>query len=774
MTATTVVGTSPRRLDLDDKITGKARYASDIQLPGMLYGKIVRSDRPHARILKIDVSAAEELPGVEAVVYGDIGGYFGEAVRDQRLFAVEKVRFIGEPIAAIAADTAATAELAASLINVEYDDLPAVFHPLDALAPDAPLIHDDLGAFAQPEGLVRYGNVCGEITLAYGDIDSAFAAADKIVEGVYSAHSAHQAPMEPRAAVAEVDGNGALTIRASTQAPFAVRHQLHEALGLSYGDLRVVAETVGGGFGSKTEAHVENYAALLARETGRPVKVANTREEDLSFGSPRHPMLIQIKTALDANGNIAARQAKATMDAGAYSGGSPLLAAVAAMLIPGPYRIPNLKVDVLAVHTNNVNFSAYRGPTGPQAVFAVESHTDEIAKQLGLDPVTFRMRNIFTDGDTGHSGQPLPKVALRETIAKAAEAIDLGTENPPSRPGWRRGKGIACGWWPTSAGASGCSILFNEDGTISVQSGAAEIGTGAVMAAIPQIVAEELGVRYEDIRMVWGDTASTPMDAGALGSRTLFNMGRAAQRAAQAAKAELIRRAADLLEAAEADLDIRDGLIRVKGVPDQELTIAELTKTQMWTSEPIQAGGSFVVDPTDYDPSRWTGSLLQAFNAASFHCHAAEVEVDPDTGKVEVIDYVAVQDAGFAVFPQGVEGQMEGGAVQGIGYSLFEELIFEDGRVANPNLALYKLPTALDVPKVRTVIVESASEHGPYGAKGVGEPPVVFPSGAIANAVARAIGVPVHTTPISAERVLRSLREGESATIPNIDLFAIE
>jgi CO/xanthine dehydrogenase Mo-binding subunit len=768
-TATTIVGSRARRLDVVDKLTGKARYASDLRLPGMLYGKIVRSERPHARIVRIDASAAEELPGVEAVLYGAVGNRFGEAVKDQTLFAVDKVRHVGEPVAAVAADSEATAELAASLIEIEYEDLPAVFDPIAALKADAPLVHDDVTAYPQPDGLLRWGNVCAQILLERGDVAAAFARADRVVEGTYAAHSAHQMPMEPKAVVAEVDGRGAVTLHASTQHAFGVRHQVHEALGLSHADVRVAAETVGGGFGSKVEASVEYYAALLARATGRPVRVVNTREEDLAFGTPRHPMLIHLRTALAADGAILGREARATMDAGAYSGGSPLLAGVAALLIPGPYRIPNLKVEVLAVHTNNIAFGAYRGPTGPQSVFAVESHTDAIARELGMDRLEFRLKNILSDGDTGHTGQPLPKVSLRETLTKAAEAIGWGTDAAPSVASRKRGKGLACGWWLTTAGSAGCSVQMNEDGTVAVQTGAAEIGTGSVMAAIPQIVAEELGVRYEDVRVVWGDTATTPMDAGAQGSRTLFNMGRAAQRAAQAAKSELLRRAADILEAAEADLEVRDGRVTIRGVPDHGVTYAELTAGQMWTSEPVIGKGAYVMESTPYDPGTLKGSLFTAFNAPSFHCHAAEVEVDPETGLTRVVDFVVAQDVGFAVNPTAIEGQMQGGAVQGIGYALLEELFFEEGRLANPNLALYKLPTTLDAPNIRTIIVESASEHGPYGAKGVGEPPVVMSSGAVANAVADAIGVPIRTLPLTPERVVRAVREGETAVVPRVD-----
>jgi CO/xanthine dehydrogenase Mo-binding subunit len=575
--------------------------------------------------------------------------------------------------------------------------------------------------------------------------------------------------METRAAVAEFDGSGRLVVHSSTQHPFGVRQQLVDALGMAHGNIRVIAETVGGGFGSKLEASVEMYAALLARETGRPVRIVNTREEDLISGTPRHPILIALRSALDPAGAIQAREATIVMDAGAYAIGSPVLASVAAMLAPGPYRIPNLKVEVLAVHTNNPPFGAYRGPSGPQIVYAVESHTDAIARELGIDPLELRLRHIFRDGDLGHSGQVLEHVGMAEALTGAAEAIGWDTVETPSSPNLRRGKGLACAWWLTTPGSAGCSVQLNDDGTVVVHTGAAEIGTGAVMAGVAQIIAEELGVSAGAVRMIWGDTDATPMDAGAQGSRTVFNMGRAAQRAAQAARAELLRRAASILEAAEADLEVLDGRVSVRGVPDRSVTYADLMAGQMWASEPVIGKGTFLADPTPYDDTTLQGSLFPAFNAPSYHCHAAEVEVDMDTGLTRVVDFVVAQDVGFAINPTYVEGQMQGGAAQGIGYALTEELVIEEGRIINPNLALYKLPTMQEAPRIRTEIVEFASEHGPYGAKGVGEPPVILPPGAIANAITNAIGLEIRTTPFTPERVYRAIRQGDEGLAPELD-----
>src|SRR4051794_26898623 len=758
-TAPTIVGTRAQRLDAFDKVTGRARYVGDLSLPGMLYGKIVRSDRPHARIISIDTRAAEALPGVEVVLTADhASGRFGEFIKDQTVFAVDRVRYVGEPVAAIAAESEAIADLAASLIDVTYEDLPAVFDPIAALEPDSPLVHDDAPSYAGPEPLIRWGNVLSQITLNLGDVETAFARADYIVEGTYSAHSVHQTPMEPRAVVADVDAAGRLTIHSSTQHPFGVRYQLHEALQIPFTDIRVVTETVGGGFGSKLEASLDLYAAILARTTQRPVRLVNSREEDFVSGNPRHPMILHLRSALAADGTILGREARVVMDSGAYSIGTPLLGGVAAMLAPGPYRIPNIAVEVLSVYTNKMPFAAYRGPTGPQTIFAVETHMDEIARELGLDRVALRLHNAFADEDSGHSGQPLQRVSLKEAIQRAADAIRIDEPSETGDPTLIRGKGLACAWWLTTAGAAGCGVQLNEDGTVVVQLGASEIGTGSVMSGIAQVVAEELRVPMDTIRIVWGDTDATPFDAGAQGSRTLFNAGRAAQAAAQDARQQLLQRAADMLEAAPEDLEVENGMVRVRGVPDRGVSYADLMAGQMWLTGPVLGRGTFLATQPDFDVSTFQGTIFTAFNAPSFHCHAAEVEIDRETGHTRVVDYVAVQDAGFAVNPTLVEGQMQGGAVQGIGYALTEELVIDEGRLLNPNLALYKIPTTLEAPNIRTVILEYASDEGPYGAKGVGEPPVILPAGAISCAIADAIGVPVRTTPFTPERVRQVIR----------------
>lgn len=749
------LGERAPRLDAIEKVTGRARYTSDIVLPGMLYGVIVRSDRPFARLRRIDTSAAESISGVEAVATAtDAPGRFGEVVKDQLVFAQDVVRFVGEPIAAIAADSPETARAAAALIDVEYEDLDPVFDPEKAVEEGAPLLHEGYEDYTAPNVLIRHGNVCSLATLEKGDVEAAFQQAERIFEDSYATHSVHQTPMETRAVVADVDAQGRVTVYSSTQHPFGVRAQIAEALSLPLTGIRVTTPPVGGGFGSKLEACVELYAVILARKARRPVKIVNSREEDLAMGNPRHPMRFRLRSAVDAEGNLTGREVRIVMDAGAYSAGSPVLTGVAANLAPGPYRIPNVRVEVVAAYTNKVAFSAYRGPTGPQTVFAVESHTDAIARRLGMDPLEFRLRHVFREGDIAHNGQVLEGVSLTEVLEKAAEAIGW---NQKQASDGLVGRGLACGWWTTTSGAASCTVKMNEDGTVVVQTGAAEIGTGAVMAGVAQIVAAELGVDLEKVKILWGDTEATPFDAGAQGSRTLFNMGKAAQQAAKQVREQLLRRAEEQLEAKLEDLEILDGRVSVRGASDWTVSYADLMSGAMWVTGAIAATANFLAEPTPYETARLRGSLYPTFNSPSFHCHAARVVVDPDTGLVRVTDMVAAQDVGFAVNPQYIEGQMQGGAAQAFGFVLTEELHFEDGRILNPNLALYKLPTASDTPRITPVIVAKPSKQGLYGMKGVGEPPVVFGGAAIGNAVFDAIGVQITETPLTPERVYRAL-----------------
>jgi CO/xanthine dehydrogenase Mo-binding subunit len=523
-------------------------------------------------------------------------------------------------------------------------------------------------------------------------------------------------------------------------------------MGAPESDVRIVATGIGGGFGSKLYPQIEPFVALLARKAGRPVRLVTPIEEELIAGLPRHPCKLYLKTGVKKDGTFVARQARMILDTGAYAGSGPEIASVGVLVLAGPYRTPHLQLDAYAVLTNKTNFGAYRGPGGPQALFALESHFDIIAEKLGLDPLTFRLKNIAGEGDEAPNGQVLHGVGLRECLEKAAAAIEWGKPAGPNR-----GKGLSCGWWTTTGGLSMSRVRLDTGGHVVVTVGTQEIGTGAIMGGVPQVVAEMMGVKMEDVRLVVADTASGLYDWGSQGSRTLFNVGRAAQFAC----VDLIRQIKDLaekiLEVSADDLELRDGAVVVKGAPAERISLAQLA--QLDTKGSLQGRGESLPDPAAYDTARMNSCLYPAFHYPSFHCHAAEVEVDPGTGEVKVTRYAAAHDIGHAVNPTLIEGQIHGGVAQGIGMALMEEIVYRDGHVLNNNWTDYKLPTLADVPDVQAIIVQQPVEGGPFGMKGLGESPVIHPPAALANAIARAIGVRLTSLPITAEKILRALKD---------------
>jgi CO/xanthine dehydrogenase Mo-binding subunit len=461
------------------------------------------------------------------------------------------------------------------------------------------------------------------------------------------------------------------------------------------------------------------------------------------------------------DGTLVARQARLLLDTGAYAGSGPEIAGVALLVLAGPYRTPHLKLDVLAVMTNKTNFGAYRGPGGPQAVFALESHLDEVAEKLGLDPLEFRLRNILQDGDTAGNGQRVEGVGLRECLEKAAAAIDWGQPAGPNR-----GKGLACGWWTTTGGLSMSRVRLDPGGKVVVTVGTQEIGTGAIMGGVPQVVAETLDVPLDDVRLVVADTSSGLWDFGSQGSRTLFNVGRAAN-AACAELVQAIRSLAEkVLEVPAADLELKGGYVMARDNPDDRISLADLVRRDLTGT--LQGRGQSFPEPWAHDKARLGSCLYPAFHYPSFHCHAAEVEVDPGTGEVTVLRYAAAHDIGFAVNPRLVEGQIHGGVAQGIGMGLMEELVIRDGRVTNTNWTDYKLPTVADVPDIQAIIVQHPVPGGPFGAKGLGESPVIHPPAALANAVRHAAGVRLRGLPLTAEKILCALDapspQGEEAS----------
>jgi CO/xanthine dehydrogenase Mo-binding subunit len=756
---TTVVGRRLNRLDGPDKVTGKFVYGADLSAPGLLHCKVFRSTIPHGRIKRLDISKALAYPGVRTVITAeDIPSNirYGHTLKDEIVFARDYVRYYGEAIAALAADTREIAEKALKLIDIEYEPLPVITDPEEALKPDAPLLHPDWRDYKGNPALIRYDNVCAHTSINTGDVEKAFAEADYVFEDRYTSHMVHQGYLEARAGMAHIEADGMVVITSSTQNPFGLLGNLSDILQLPTSKIRVISSGVGGGFGGKLDLGVEHFVALLARKTGRPVKYLWDREEEMKAAAPREGSVIYVKTGIMKDGTIIARQGKVILDAGAYSGDDTVIASVGAMLVRGPYNIPNLKVDSMAVYTNKANCGAYRGPSAPQTYYAIESHLDSIASKLNFDKVELRRLNALKDGDMGPTGQILDSVCMQETLTKAAEKI--GMDQP--RPKYT-GRGLACAIW-TSAGGSSCAyVQLNDDGTVVLITGGKEIGTGAMTMGVAQIVAEEMGIDITDVRLITGDTYATPYDFGAQGGRTTFNVGNAARIAAQDAKRQLFESVSEKLNVPVERLNLKNKQVYDSDNPAKNISLAEFAADRVWNGGPIIGRGSFIIQPTEYDTSTIKGGTYPVFNFPSFHTHAAEVEVDPDTGEVTVKRFVVAQDVGFAINPTGVEGQLTGGAVQGIGYALSEEIVYKDGVVLNPNMTDYKMPTIMDVPRIETIIVESPSKGGPYGAKGVGEAPIILPAAAIANAVADAIGVYIHELPITAEKVLRALKEKE-------------
>lgn len=754
MTDLKVVGHRLPRQDAWDKATGRYVYGMDFQVEGQLHGTILRSPHPHARIVSIDTSRARALDGVEAVITAqdlppDL--LMPGVVTDQPPLARDRVRYHGEPVALIAARTLDIAEQAKELIEVQYEPLPPILDAEAAMAPDAPLVHEDWESYHAEEGLVRRGNICCHASLHTGDPEGGFAEADLIVESEFTTESVHQSHVEPRVATGVV-GDGQATVYSNTQLPYWIRTNVAHVLGLEEEAVRIVTTGIGGGFGSKLYPQIEPFVALLSRATGRPVRLVVPLSDELIAGLPRHPSKSWLRTGVKKDGTIVAHQARIILDTGAYTGSGPEIASVAVLVLSGPYRIKNVHIDAYAVLTNKTNFGAYRGPGGPQALFALESHIDSIADRLGMDPLEFRLKNIVEEGDETANGQVLAAVGLREAIEKATAAVEWSKPAGPNR-----GKGMAIGWWTTTLQLSTSLVNLREDGKIVVNVGTPEIGTGAIAGGVPQVVAEVMGVSFDDVVVNVTDTTAGLWDWGSQGSRTVSNVGRAARFACLDLIEKLKDLAEKVLEVNADKLEVGGGYVFVKEVPDERVSLRDLVRLD--TEGRLRSLAESKPDFAKYDDTRLTSCLYPAFHFPSFHCHAAEVEVDPATGMVRIVRYAAAHDIGKAINPTLVEGQIHGGVVQGIGMALMEEVLYdEDGHMFNPSWTDYKLPTFADAPDITAIIVEHRSELGPYGSKGLGESPVIEPPAALANAITRAIGTRVRSLPITPEKVLKALK----------------
>jgi CO/xanthine dehydrogenase Mo-binding subunit len=743
------------RSDARTKVTGHATYGVDLVAPRMLVGGLMRARVPAGRIERLDVSRAAAMPGVWVVTAADLPvPRYGMVLADQPPLADTHVRFSGEPVAAVAAVDEATLVAALDAVELRVTPTERVDDPETALTDGAPRVHEDLDGYEAHVPTERYGNVCGRSRVEDGGVDEAFARAAHVVSGTYRTPRVHQGYIEPRACLATARPDGGYEVRTSTQNPFGVRGTLAKILDLPPSRIHVRGTVVGGGFGGKLDVTFEHYACLLARASGRPVKFVSSRAEEFVAANPRENSVVEIRSALDEDGTIIGREVRCLLDAGAYAHDTPFIGSVASLQGSGPYRVGSVRCEALSVYTNTQPTGAYRGPTGPQMVLAVESHMDELADTVGEDRVAYRRRHLFHEGDRAGNGQIVTGVSIEECLDRATEAIGYGRDLPE-----HHGIGIACAWWTTTGQPTSAAVRLDGDGTLAVTTGATEIGSGALAAGVVHLVADAFGVAPDAVRLAsTSDTEVSSFDFGAQGSRTTFSVGRAALAACDELRDQLLEEAAELLEADPGDLEVAEGQVRVLGAPERARGIAEVGAAAQARRGPLHATASFAAPPTEHDRS-CTGPdhFYPAFSSPSFHCHAVEVAVDPETGAVNVVRYVAVQDVGRALVPPAIEGQVHGGVLQGIGYALYEEQRLVDGHVADTDLERYKLPTAVEAPPLEVVLVEEPSPVGPHGAKGVGEPPIIVPGAAVASAVAAATGRRVHELPLTPERVLELL-----------------
>ncbi|MDO8690452.1 MAG: molybdopterin-dependent oxidoreductase [Dehalococcoidia bacterium] len=750
-----VVGKSPPRLEGVEKATGRAVYGQDLRRSGMLIGKVLRSRFPHANILSIDTREAEALPGVMALLTAkDVPpGLQGLMVKDENVLAVDRVRFLGEAVAAVAAIDGDTAQRALGLIKVVYQELPAVFDPEEAMAEDAPILHPDLGSYRAGKMVKGTGNTCIHVSICKGDVEDGFRKADHVLEDTFRTQMVLHAYMEPHAALAEVDERGRITIWTTTQGPFSVRAHMTEIFHLPMSMVRVIGVRCGGGFGGKTRSLVAPIAVLLAMKSHRPVKVALSMDEDFISSHPRHPSVVRIKSGVMKDGTLLARQATVIMDTGAYADFGPVATSGATTYALGPYRIPHVKSDGYCVYTNKTSCGALRAPGAVQAAFAVESHMDKIAHRLGMDPMELRLKNAVQEGDLSHTGQVYGRIGLRGTL----EAIKnyLKRQGPPV-PG--RAWGVACGQWGIGGASSSAQVKINEDGTAVLLTGAMDLGTGSD-TVLCQIAAEELGLRLEDMSIVTADTDATPYDMASVGNRITFTAGNAVRRAAADAREQLLEMAGELLEASPRDLEAVDRRVCVKGSPDRAVPIAQLAAMSHGKGGPILGRGSYAPTSPAYDPTTARGHAYPSRPGDSFCAQAAEVEVQPETGAIKVLRVVAAHDLGRAINPQMAEAQVEGSLGFGLGFALREEVKFERGKTMNPHLTDYRLSTAMDMPPIDIIMMEEAKGEGPYGALGLAETPNIPSAAAVANAIFNAAGIRLNELPVTPEKVRAALRE---------------
>jgi CO/xanthine dehydrogenase Mo-binding subunit len=761
------IGENKPRLDAREKVTGAAIYADDIQFGNsLLYARIKRSPHPHALIKKIDASKASVLPGVKAVVTGeDFPGYIGLYLKDRHIFCRDRVRYVGDPVVGVAAISEEIAEKALNLIEVEYEVLEPVLNPKFGASPEAPLLHPDLGQYTVANFIFpKPGtNISNHFKIRKGDVDNVWDKCAAVIERKYWTPHIQHVPIEPHVAIAKVDETGEITLWGSSQSPFAQRNLIAQALGISQNKMRVIAPFVGGGFGSKAGVCMESLAVAIATKVkGRPVKLLLTREEEFVTAFVRQGMAAYIKMGCDEKGKILAMENKFYWDGGAYTEYGVNITRASGYSSSGPYEVPNVKTDSYCVYTNHPVGGAMRGFGMPEMHAGLEQCIDELALQIGMDAVEFRKLNCLKTGSILVTGSKMHATGLPICIEKTAEAIGWGTKAPASAPNKRRGKGLALMWkapaMPPNAGSSAW-VELAEDGTVNVGGGGQELGQG-VFTVMAQMAAGALGVPYESVRIATPvDTRYSPYEWQTVASRLTWSMGNAVVNAAKDAKRQILDTVAEAWEETPEDLDIVNGVVisykTEKEIPLKNLVVYGLPRPgdQGWMGGPVVGRGKFMPTyVTGLDAE--TGQGERAVVHYTTGAQAVELEVDLDTGRIEILKGVSAFDVGKAINPEMVKAQMEGGFVQGMSSALFESLQLKDGFVRNPSFVDYRIATSADTPKdMETYIVEVAQDDGPWGARGIGEHSMVPTIPAIANAIYDAVGIRLEGPPFTAEKV---------------------
>jgi CO/xanthine dehydrogenase Mo-binding subunit len=754
-----VVGKSLPRVDGAEKVTGQARYAGDLRIPGLLHARLVLSPYASARIVGIDANAAEAMPGVVGVytaadlplVEPDSGS------RKRDFLARDRALYHGHPVACVVAESAAAAQDAAAVVEVDYDPGDAAVDLLAALEPTSPLTRGEkpmeASAEAQMHATASGGeteeqeelppNVATNLHFTRGDVEAALSDADVVVEQTFRTSMVHQGYIEPQVAVVTIDPLGDITVYTSTQAVFYTRNEVCAALDLPNSKVKVVGMTIGGGFGGKFML-VEALAAALAVKTGRAVRLEYTRMDDFLAANPAPPSVWEVKLGAKKDGTITAMKARVIFDTGAYSG-SPVQ--IGSILLGSSYNFAAIDIRGYEVLTNKTPAGAYRAPGAVQAAFASESAVDMLAEKLGIDPFELRKKNAADEGTLRPNNQPWPRIGLKQCIEELEPHYRDMVAEKSDHGSLKEGVGVAIGGWPGGLEPATAVCRLNTDGTVSVVIGAIDLsGTDT---SFKQIAAEAFGLAPGQVEIARGDSANAPYAGGAGGSKTVYTVGLAVQKAAEDARQQVLAIASQQLEAGIDDLEMTaDGVIRVKGVPERQTTLEKIASVSMGFG-------------ARHEPVYGRGSSAQANQSPGFAAHATRVAVDTETGKVKILDYVAVQDVGFAINPAEVEGQIVGGVVQGIGQALYERMGYDEtGQITTQSFLDYAIPSAGHAPDIKAILVEVASQHGPFGAKGVGEPPLIPCMPAIANAIADAIGTRPTEVPIMPQAIVAGLNRG--------------